>query len=85
MRCRVDLRAPLGPPISTSQLARVVGMSDDTIRSEIAAGELRAFRTPGGHLRIYWTSARAWAVRIGAFKVRPTAETAETETSSLPA
>jgi excisionase family DNA binding protein len=83
MRCAVDLRARTGPPLSTSQLARVAGLSDDTIRNEVAAGELIAFRTRGGHIRIYWHSARAWAVRIGIFHVRPTAETAETVTSSL--
>ena len=66
---RPDLRQPSGPPLSLGQIRMVTGISEDTIVREIEAGELVAFRTPGGHRRVLWSSARAWAVRIGVFQI----------------
>ena len=80
---RPDLREPTGPPLSPGQIRLVTGMSEDTIVREIAAGELIAFRTPGGHHRVFWGSARAWAIRLGVLRLRVNPASAANPTSTL--
>lgn len=65
----VDLSQPSGPPLTTSQLALVVGFSAQFIRTEILAGELKAIRVGRGQkrkeYRIPWREARRYALQIG--------------------
>jgi hypothetical protein len=58
-------------------------MSEDTIVREIEAGEMIAFRTPGGHHRVFWSSARAWAIRLGVLRVVLNSAKSSNHTSSL--
>lgn len=80
MRPRPDLRLPDGPPLTVGQLVAFSGLSDETIRREIEANQLVAFRTRGGHWRVYWRSAHRWAISLGILRVR--AEMSQTSQSS---
>jgi hypothetical protein len=67
-RARIDLTQQDGQPISTGQLAAVIGMSDDFIRLEIKNGELTARRVGRGlrrEYRICWAEARRYCLRLG--------------------
>ena len=65
----IDLKQTTGTPISTTQLADAVGLSDETIRRDIALGEIAAGakRGPNGRRRylIPWPEARRYAVQLG--------------------
>ena len=65
----VDLSQARGPALTTSQLAFVVGLSAQTLRMEILAGELRAIRVGRGRkrraYRIPWREACRYATRLG--------------------
>ena len=68
----IDLTQPSGPPLTTGQLAAVVGLSSETIRREITLGVLRAFRRPAlptrgkrTEYRIAWGEARRYAIMVG--------------------
>lgn len=60
-------------PLSTTELADACGLSAQTIRNEIALGELYAARKrgPAGRVRylIPWEDAVAYAVQIGILRV----------------
>src|SRR5439155_7940897 len=57
---------------SVSEAARVLGVSIPTARRMVADGQLEAFRTPGGHLRIVAESIEA--LREQAQRPRPVRE-----------
>lgn len=65
----VDLSQAHGPALTTTQLGEVVGVSSQTIRMEIAAGELSAVRIGRGlkrrEYRIPWREARRYARQLG--------------------
>lgn len=66
---QVDLSQTSGPPITTSQLAIVTGLSAQFIRMEIVAGELKAVRIGRARrkeYRIPWREARRYARALGA-------------------
>jgi excisionase family DNA binding protein len=48
-----DLAHDNEPPLTTHQLARIIGMSSTFIRSEIHTGELRAIKVGHGRRRVY--------------------------------
>jgi hypothetical protein len=50
---RVSARLLAGPPLTTAQLARIVGMSPTFIREEIHGGYLRAADVGRGRKRVY--------------------------------
>jgi excisionase family DNA binding protein len=77
------LRVPDGPPLSVGQLVAFSGLSDETIRREIEAKQLTAYRTRGGHWRIYWRSAHRWAITLGILRISPqTSQTSQTSAIS---
>lgn len=49
-----------------SQVGARVGLSAQTIRREIEAGELRAFKTRGGHYRVSIDETRKYVARMNA-------------------
>ena len=51
---------------TTSQVGARVGLSARTIQREIKAGELRAFRTRGGHYRVSIAETEQYIARINA-------------------
>lgn len=62
----IDLTQPTGAPITTGQLARYVGLSRQTIRRDIEAGELRGYRHgQAGDWRIRWDEARRYCMNLG--------------------
>ncbi len=50
----------MGPNVSVSRLAAYWGVSVDTIYRDVAKGALRAFRLPGGTIRIRTSDARKY-------------------------
>lgn len=68
----LDLTIPTGAPMTTTQLARAVGLSSQTIRTEIRLREIAAGvkRGPTGRRRylIPWTEARRYAIQIGVIR-----------------
>jgi excisionase family DNA binding protein len=57
-----------GPPLTTSELARMTGMSPTFIRAEIKTGHLRAVRIGHGRKRVFRIRvchARAYVRRLG--------------------
>jgi len=63
-----DLKRGQGPPLTTSQLASMVGMSPTFIREEIKLGELRAVRIGHGRkpvFRILVCEAARYVHRLG--------------------
>jgi hypothetical protein len=65
-----DLTREDDPPLSTSELAQMIGMSATFVREEIRAGHLRA--VPIGHgrkrvFRIPVREARQYARKLGLF------------------
>lgn len=54
----------LGPSVSPSQVARYWGVSPRTIQRDISKGALRAYRLPGGTLRIRMSDARRYGKPI---------------------
>ena len=53
-----DLIRADGPPLSTRELARLIGMSATFIRSEIRAGHLRGVAIGRGRKRVFRITAR---------------------------
>ena len=51
---------------TASQVGARVGLSRRTIQREIEAGELRAFRTRGGHYRVTASEADRYVSRMNA-------------------
>jgi excisionase family DNA binding protein len=63
-----DLAMRDGPPLTTTELAKMTGMSPTFIREEIRTGHLRAARIGRGQkcvFRIPIGDARAYASRLG--------------------
>jgi excisionase family DNA binding protein len=63
-----DLLRPDGPPLTISELARMVGMSATFIRAEINSGYLRAVKVGRGRKRVFRIlvcHARAYAEQLG--------------------
>jgi excisionase family DNA binding protein len=48
-----DLPHVTGPPLTTSEFARMVGMSPTFVRMEIKSGELRAIRLGRGRRQVF--------------------------------
>lgn len=48
-----DLRLLSGPPLTTVELARMIGMSSTFVREEIRSGHLRAVLLGRGRKRVY--------------------------------
>ena len=73
----IDLRPPLGRPLSPSQLGVAVGLSSQTIRAEIRAGEVRAVRVGPArrYYRIPWDECRRYAFHIGILRIRRSTST----------
>lgn len=60
-RSIVDLRLLNGPPLTTVELARMIGMSSTFIREEIRSGHLRAVLLGRGRKQVYRIPLReAW-------------------------
>jgi excisionase family DNA binding protein len=58
----IDLRSENGAPLTTSDLARVTGLSVRTIQRDIALGELKAARRwARRQYRIAWDEAQRYA------------------------
>lgn len=51
--------------LSSSQVARMAGVSDQTIRRWVDAGLIRCWRLPSGHLRFDEYEVRSFLVRRG--------------------
>ena len=63
-----DLCADQGPPLTTTELAAMTGMSPSFIRAEIRTGHLRAIRVGRGQttvFRILVSDARNYALQLG--------------------
>lgn len=63
-----DLVVDEGPPLSTTELARMTGLSPTFIRGEIRTGHLRAIRVGRGQttvFRILVSDARQYAQELG--------------------
>ena len=61
-------RVEEGPPLTTTELARMTGMSATFIRAEIKTGHLRAVRVGHGRKRVFRIRvchARAYARQLG--------------------
>jgi hypothetical protein len=57
-------------PLSTRELAQMIGMSPTFVRTEIRAGNLRAAAVGRGRKRVFRIpvrEARAYAMRLGLF------------------
>jgi excisionase family DNA binding protein len=52
--------------ISAGEAARVLGMSRSTLKKAVAAGQVFAEKTPGGHLRIHSGSLVSYLAENGA-------------------
>ena len=52
--------------VTPSQVGARVGLSGQTIRREIEAGELKAFRTRGGYYRVPAKEADRYVARVTA-------------------
>lgn len=50
----------MGPNVSPGRLASYWGVSVDTVYRDIAKGALRAYRLPGGTIRIRTSDARRY-------------------------
>jgi excisionase family DNA binding protein len=48
-----SLEHVIGPPLTTSEMARMLGMSSTFIRDEIRNGHLRAVRVGRGRKRVF--------------------------------
>lgn len=73
-RVILDLTQPEGSPLTTTQLARAVGLTAQTIRREIALRELAVGVKRGGtsgrrRYLIPWAEARRYAIQIGVLRV----------------
>ena len=63
-----DLFLKEGPPLTTTELARMTGMSATFIRAEIRTGHLRAVQIGRGRKRVFRIRvchARAYAQQLG--------------------
>ena len=63
-----DLSLKEGPPLTTTELARMTGMSPTFIRAEIKTGHLRAVQVGRGRKRVFRIRvchARAYAHQLG--------------------
>ena len=63
-----DLSLKEGPPLTTTELARMTGMSPTFIRAEIKTGHLRAVQVGHGRKRVFRIRvchARAYARQLG--------------------
>jgi len=63
-----DLSLKEGPPLTTTELARMTGMSPTFIRAEIKTGHLRAVQVGRGRKRVFRIRvchARAYARQLG--------------------
>lgn len=63
-----DLALKEGPPLTTTELARMTGMSPTFIRAEIKTGHLRAVQVGRGRKRVFRIRvchARAYARQLG--------------------
>ena len=58
VRALDDLARGSGPPLTTSELARMIGMSATFIRLEISSGYLRAARLGRGRKPVFRISVR---------------------------
>lgn len=68
VRALDDLSRGSGPPLTTSELARMIGMSPTFIRLEISNGYLRAARLGRGQkpvFRISVVEARRYVKKLG--------------------
>jgi excisionase family DNA binding protein len=50
----------LAEPLSTRQVAQLLGVTVRTVQLMVDRGELAAWKTPGGHRRITPASVQAW-------------------------
>jgi excisionase family DNA binding protein len=63
-----DLSAEDGRPLTTHELAQMIGMSSTFVRTEIRSGHLRAIRVGSGRKRVYRipiSEARLYLSKIG--------------------
>ena len=63
-----DLSAEDGRPLTTHELAEMIGMSSTFVRTEIRSGHLRAIRVGSGRKRVYRipvSEARLYLSKIG--------------------
>lgn len=70
VRALKDLARKNGPPLTTGELAQMIGMSQTFIRKEISNGYLRAARIGHGRkcvLRIAVSEARRYVRKLGLF------------------
>ena len=71
----VDLQRD-GPPVRLRDLVAMTGLSTDTVRRDIHAGELHAFKRRSGRNASFFVDrdvARIWLVRMGFRVERPDA------------
>jgi hypothetical protein len=64
----IELSNDDAPPLTTQQLARMIGMSSTFIRSEIHCGQLRAIQLGQGRKRVFRIpvrEARNYITKIG--------------------
>jgi hypothetical protein len=63
-----DLSPKDGPPLTTHELARMIGMSSTFVRSEIRVGELLAIKVGRGRRRVFRIpihAALAYIAKLG--------------------
>jgi excisionase family DNA binding protein len=60
----VSSEAEIGPNLSPSQIARYWGVSVRTVQRDIAKGALKAYRLPGGTIRVTTAEARRYGKPI---------------------
>ena len=63
-----DLSAEDGRPLTTQELAQMIGMSSTFVRTEIRSGHLRAIQVGRGRKRVYRIpirDARLYLIKLG--------------------
>jgi len=50
---------PIKDLMTTTEVANLLEVSDETVKSYILKGKLEGFKLPGGHFRIYSSSVAA--------------------------
>jgi len=51
--------------LTTGEVARALGLAKGTVCAAVRAGQLNAWRTPGGHYRIRVPDAARFAAELG--------------------
>ena len=72
--------------LTTGEAADLCGVSRSTLRRAVAQGQLKAWHTPGKHLRFTREACEEFAHNLGRYDLvgRPVSSPAEVEVSGIP-